>query len=136
MNSFTLRVFDSRKKLEVTGVRSFVGEDDSGSFGIWPGQARMMTVLVFGLARFRRGEVGWEYIAVPGAVLSFDDNLLCLVCRHYLVDTEYERIARRLVDELIAEEEQLRDIRHSLKTMEEALLKRIWELGRQGVNLL
>lgn len=135
MKTFTLQVYDSRKHLAVEGVNSFVGEDASGSFGILAGHGRMMTVLVFGLARFRRGGAGWEYLAMPGAVLYFTDNVLSLVCRHYLIDTEYERIARRLVEELVAEEEQLHEIRQSLKSMEEALLKRMWEMGRQGVTL-
>lgn len=135
MEGFTLRIFDSRKSQVIEGVSSFVGEDHSGSFGILPGHARMMTVLVFGLARFRRREAAWEYIAVPGAVLSFKENTLNLVSRHYLIDSQYERISRRLVEELTAEEEQLSDIRQSLKKMEEALLKRMWELQRQGVSL-
>ena len=36
-------------------MASFIGEDDSGSFGILAGHARMMTMLGFGLARFRAG---------------------------------------------------------------------------------
>lgn len=137
MNSYTLQLFDSRKSLYAEGVTSFVGEDESGSFGILPGHARMMTVLVFGLARFRRNqEKPWEHLAMPGAVLYFADNTLSLVCRHYLIDENYDRISRRLVEELFAEEEQLLEVRQSLKRMEEALLKRMWEMGRQGVTLL
>lgn len=135
MNSYSLQLFDSRKKLYVEGVTSFVGEDDSGSFGILPGHVRMMTVLVFGLARFRREQQPWEYLAMPGAVLYFADNILSLVCRHYLIDREYDRISRRLVEELLAEEDQLHEVRQSLKRMEEALLKRMWEMRRQGVTL-
>jgi len=136
MSGFTLRIVDSHKQLTVDDVSSFVGEDSSGSFGILPNHTRMATVLVFGLARFRRSTGSWEYVAVPGAVLYFEANVLNLVCRHYLIDTEYERIAQRLVEELVAEEEQVREVRQSLKSMEEALLKRMWELRRQGVSLL
>ena len=136
MSYFTLKIIDSRKQLVVENVSSFVGEDGSGSFGILPDHTRMMTVLTFGLASFRRGEGDWEYVAGPGAVLYFDANVLNLVSRHYLIDTEYERIAKRLVEELVAEEEQVREVRQSLKSMEEALLKRMWELRRQGGSLL
>jgi len=87
VNSFTLRLYDSRKNLYVEDVASFVGADESGCFGILSGHARMMTVLVFGLARFRRMEKkAWEYLAMPGAVLYFADNTLSLTCRHYLID--------------------------------------------------
>lgn len=135
MNSYTLQLYDSRKSLYVEGVASFVGEDESGSFGILSGHARMMTVLIFGLARFRRiEEKAWEYLAMPGAVLYFADNTLSLACRHYLIDENYERISRRLVEELLAEEEELLEVQQSLKRMEEALFKRMWEMGRKGVT--
>ncbi len=134
MKSYTMHLFDSSKKLDVEGVTSFIGEDTTGSFGILPGHARLMSVLVFGLARFRCREGAWQYLAMPGAVLYFVDNTLNIACRHYLIDEDYERISQRLIDELVAEEEQLREIQLSLKRMEEALLRRMWEMGRQGIK--
>ena len=136
MSGFTLQLFDGRHSERIEGVSSFVGEDASGSFGLLPGHARFMTVLVFGLARFRCGEQApWEYLALPGALLYFADNTLTLASRHYLRDADYERISQRLGDELLAEEEELHDIRESLRRMEEAMFKRMWELGQQGVKL-
>ncbi len=135
MNGYTLQIFDSRKSAKVEGVTSFIGEDESGSFGILAGHVRFMTVLVLGLARYRCGEKPWQYLALPGAVLYFADNVLSLVCRHYLVDENYDRISKRLSEELIAEERQLREVRQSLISMEEALLKRMWEMQRQGMKL-
>ena len=135
MNSYTLQLYDSRKSLHVEKVVSFIGEDESGSFGILSGHARMMTVLVFGLARFRRkAESAWEYLAMPGAILYFSDNTLSLACRHYLIDKNYERISRRLVEELVVEEEKLHEVRQSLKRMENALFKRMWEMERRGFS--
>lgn len=134
--TFSLQLFDSRYSEQIDGVTSFVGEDVSGRFGILSGHRRFMTVLVFGLARFRRGEGSeWEYLALPGALLYFVDNTLTLASRHYLRDTNYERISQRLADELLAEEEALHDVRESVKRMEEAMLKRMWQLGQQGVKL-
>lgn len=133
MKTITLQLFDIKKHMTIKGITSFVAEDESGGFGLLPGHARFMTVLVFGLARFRCVETPWKYLAMPGAVLYFSDDSLDLVCRHYLIDEDYDRISQRLADELIAEEEQLRDVRQSLKSMEEALLRRIWEIGRQGM---
>lgn len=135
-NTFTLQLFDSRCSERIEDVTSFVGEDSSGRFGIMSGHRRFMTVLVFGLARFRRGtESPWEYLALPGALLYFVNNTLTLGSRHYLRDSDYERISQRLADELLAEEEELHDIRESVKRMEEAMLKRMWQLGQQGVKL-
>ena len=135
MYSYTLYLHDSRNSLCVTEVASFIGEDESGRFGILPGHVRMMTVLLFGLARFRRvGEESWQYLAMPGGVLYFADNTLHLACRHYLLDKDYQRISRRLVEELLAEEELLDEVRLSVKRMEEALFKRLYEMGRRGVS--
>lgn len=128
--TMTLQLYDSRCSESISGVTSFVGEDASGSFGILPGHVRMMTVLVFGLSRFCCGEASpWHYLAMPGAVLYFADNRLNLATRHYLLDEDYERISQRLNDELLAEEEQLHALRQSLRRMEDAMLKRMWELG-------
>ena len=136
MKCFSLQLFDSRRSERFDGITDFVGEDSSGSFGILAGHARMMTVLVFGLARFRTGsDTSWRYLALPGALLYFDDNTLTLASRHYLIDDDYERISARLADELLSEEEQLHDVKESLQRMEEAMLKRIWELGQQGVTI-
>jgi len=114
----------------VDGVRSFVGEDASGSFGILPGHERLLTVLSLGLARFRTVDDAWHYIAVPGAVLDFDTDRLVLATRRYLRDDDYARISRRLDEELAREEEDVRVMRESLVRMEEELLRRLSESGR------
>ncbi len=132
MKVFTLRLQDATHAEEIAGVSSFVGEDASGSFGILAGHARMMTSLVIGLTRFRVGEQAWQYLALPGAVLYFHNNLLTLNTRHYLLDDDYMRISAALQEQLLAEEEKLRTIKESLHHMEEEVLKRMWQMGRPG----
>ena len=89
-----------------------------------------MTSLVFGLARFRRAGAGWEYLAVPGALVYFRDDALVLNTRRYLRDPDYGRISGRLLDELAAEERELAAIQESLHQLEGEMLRRLWELGR------
>lgn len=133
MSSFVLQLYDSSREQRIEGVSSFVGEDASGSFSLLSHHARFMTVLSFGLARFRRGaQAPWQYLALPGALLYFADNTLTLTCRHYLIDSDYQQISRRLAEELLVEEELLHEVKQSLQRMEEAMLKRMWELGQQG----
>jgi len=127
---FTLVLQDAQHAERIEAVTSFVGEDASGSFGILCGHARMMTVLVMGLARFRRGEADWEYLALPGGVVYFVDDVLTLSTRHYLRDTDYSRISAALREQLLAEEERLRRVRQSLRQLEAELLRRMWEVGR------
>ncbi len=131
MKSFTLRLQDATRSEEIAGVTSFVGVDTSGSFGILAGHARMMTSLAIGLARFRVGEGAWQYLALPGAVLYFHDNLLVLSTRHYLLDDDYMHISQALQQQLLAEEEKLYTMKQSLHYMEEALLKRLWQLSHR-----
>ena len=133
MNQFVLNLFDATHEQRITGVTSFVGEDASGSFGIQPNHARFMTTLVFGLARFRLGTEDWQHLALPGAVVYFNNNELTISTRHFLIDTDLERISTLLDQQLIAEEEKLRATRESLHRMEQALLKRMLNLKRKTV---
>ena len=133
MNPFVLNLFDAEHEQRITGVTSFVGEDASGSFGIQPNHARFMTTLVFGLARFRLATGGWQYLALPGAVAYFNNNELTISTRHFLIDTDLERISSLLEQELIAEEEDLRATKESLHRMEQAMLKRMLTLKSKTV---
>jgi F-type H+-transporting ATPase subunit epsilon len=133
MNQFVLNLFDATHEQRITGVTSFVGEDASGSFGIQPNHARFMTTLVFGLARFRLETEDWQYLALPGAVVYFNKNELAISTRHFLIDTDLERISILLEQQLISEEENLRTTRDSLHNMEQAMLKRILMLKHRTV---
>ena len=128
MKGFTLNLLDPSQSERIEGVVSFVGEDATGSFGILPGHARFMTVLGFGLARFREHNGPWHYLAVPGAVLYFVDDILYITTRYYLRDVDVERISRVLEEHMAAEERELRAVKESLRCMEEELLRRMWEL--------
>lgn len=134
MNTFTLRLQDATHSEEVEGVTSFVGEDESGSFGILAGHARSMTVLTIGLARFRVGEEDWTYLAVPGGVLYFHNNVLTLSTRRYFIDNDYMRISQTLQQQLMVEEQELYAMKKSLHKMEHEVLKRLWEMGREGIS--
>jgi F-type H+-transporting ATPase subunit epsilon len=132
MKRFVLALQDAAHTERINNVTSFVGEDASGSFGILADHARMMTSLVFGLARFRVDKNPWQYLALPGAVLYFRDNELSISTRHYLIDGNYERISSTLQEQFVAEETELHAIKKSLHQMEEQLLKRLWETTRKG----
>lgn len=132
MKTFDMQLQDATRSERIEGIMSFVGEDASGSFGIQSHHARTMTALTMGLARFRIGSEDWEYLALPGALLYFNDNVLTLTTRRYLRDRNYMRISSALQHQLLVEEEDLKTIKKSLHRIEEELLKRMWELGRRG----
>lgn len=130
MTGFVLRLQDATRTEDIDEVTSFVGEDASGSFGIMAGHARMIAALVIGLARFRVRDDDWQYLAVPGAVLYFHDDLLTLSARRYLLDDDYSRISRALERQLLAEEARLHTLRASLRSLDEQVLKHLWQLSR------
>jgi F-type H+-transporting ATPase subunit epsilon len=130
MNTFNLTIRDATQSERFDHVNSFIGEDTSGSFGIQANHARIMSSLVFGLARFRQNDAPWQYLAMPGALLYFIDNELIINTRRYFIDTDYQRISTALQEQLLAEEQSMKSMKDSLHHMEEEVLKRMWELGR------
>lgn len=130
VKSFVLHLQDATHYERIDQVVSFVGQDDSGLFGILAGHARMMTVLSFGLARYRTMDDRWHFLAVPRALLYCVDNNLVLSARRYIRDDEYARISQALEDQLVTEETALRSIKDSLHQLEEEMFKRLWRMGR------
>ena len=128
MKGFELEVRAAGQTLQVPGVISFIGEDASGSFGLQAGHARFMTLLEFGLARFRTTPSDWQYLALPGALLDFTGGRLWIGARRFLLDNDYARISRLLQAQLRVEEQALSETKTSLRRMEEALLRRLWQL--------
>jgi F-type H+-transporting ATPase subunit epsilon len=136
MNTFVLHLQSGTQYDRIDDAVSFVAADDSGSFGILAGHARMMTCLATGLARFRSADGTWRFLALPGAVLYFVDNQLYVNTRRYLHDPDYTRISAALREDLLAEEEKLRAIRESLHRLEDEMLKRMWTMQRDMRGLV
>lgn len=131
MRTFTLHVQDAVQTEHIEGVVSFVGRDKSGSFGVLAGHERLVTVLEFGLARFRRADGPWEYLALPEAVLYVAGDDVTICTRRFLRDNDYERISRDVDERLRVEEAELQGIKSSVHRLQEELLRRLWQLGRR-----
>lgn len=134
MKTFILHLQSATQYLSIEDVISFVGEDDSGSFGILANHERMMTVMNYGLMRYQLENGDLYYLALPGGVLYFIDNNLYLSTRHFLQDTDYQRISKGLLEQLLKEEEDLRDLKDSLVHLEQEMFRRLWQIGRTGTN--
>jgi F-type H+-transporting ATPase subunit epsilon len=130
MAGFILHLHSAMRSERIDSVASFVGTDASGSFGIQPGRARFMTILDYGLSRFRTLDGVWQYLACPGAVLSFADDQLTVSTRRYLWDQDYERISALLAGQLAEEEEALRSVKDNLQRLERELFRRLRHLDR------
>ncbi len=130
MNTFSLQIYDATQQQGIDNVVSFVGEDSHGSFGLQAHHARFMTTLLFGLFRYRLQTGDWQYLALPGGVLYFNNNKLSISTQHFLIDSDFERISHLLQQQLLAEEETLTATRSSLQKMEQSMLTRLWKLQR------
>lgn len=133
MNSFVLNLLDATHSKEIVNVTSFVGEDQTGSFGLLANHSRFMTVLSTGVAKYRISDGGWRYLAATGGVLYFKENVLTLCTYRFLLDDDYSRISQALDQQLLLEEEKLQTFKKSLHTMEEEALMRLWEIGKKEV---
>jgi F-type H+-transporting ATPase subunit epsilon len=130
VNQFIIHLQSATQYERIEGAISFVGRDASGSFGILAGHHRTMTSLLFGLAQVTTADGRRQFIALPGGLLYFVDNGLFLMTRRYIRDDDYARISVALDDQLRAEETALRDIKDSVRRLEEEMFKRLWKLGR------
>lgn len=116
---------DATRRVVVDDVKSFVGEDASGSFGILPGHDRLVSCLEIGLAKFRARGEDWQYLAVPGAVLQYRDQEIVISARRFVLEANYEEVCRALSDQLLAEETELHKVKSSLQRLEDELLRRL-----------
>lgn len=132
MTAFSLKLQDATHSQVIGDVSVFVGEDSSGSFSLLANHARFVTVLTVGLARFRCAGDNWQYLALPGAVLYFDANVLTVSTRRFLLDDDYRRISDALQQRLLREEEELHTMKESLRRLEDEFLRRMWEVSRRG----
>ena len=130
MKVMALQLRQATGSERIEGLTSFVGEDASGSFGILPGHAWMMTALVIGLARFRIGNGEWHYLALPGGILAATGSEVTVCTRRYLHDTDFSRMGALLAELRRAEDEMLGGIRESLHRMEKEMLRRLREIER------
>ena len=129
--TFTLHLQSAERYERIAGVSSFVGQDASGGFGILAGHDDFMTIVDYGLARFRCDDEHWQYVASPGAVLSFHADALHFNTRRYLRDDDYDRVCDLLSGQLAAEERALKAVKEHLQRLEQELFRRLHELARR-----
>ena len=123
--AITLHLQSAARYERIAGVVSFVGEDASGYFGLLLGHESFLTLLEYGLARFRGAAGPWRYLACPGAVLWFTDDELFLNTRRYLIDDDYGRISGLLAGQLADEEMALKSVKDNLRRLEQELFRRL-----------
>jgi F-type H+-transporting ATPase subunit epsilon len=130
MKTFRLHLQSMTRSETIPEVVRFTGRDAAGSFGILADAYRRLTVLVFGLAHFQDAAGRTEYLALPGGVLYFVENDLRIATTSYVRGASLDEVSAALDHEVRQEEDQLREIKQSLRRLDEEILKRMYELKR------
>ena len=74
---------------KVEGVTSFRASDDSGSFGVMPGHADLLSVLRDCVARWKTGKGEWSYCALHGGVMTVENgDTIRIACREGVLGTD------------------------------------------------
>lgn len=134
MNTFVLNLLDSRGGDRFDNVMQLVAADDSGSFGILAGHARMVAVLRYGLVRFVDATGKWHYLSLPGGVLSCADDQLTIMTVHYFLGDERGLISQQLSAEMSRTDSDVHTSRATLAEIEHSLVRRLGELSGRGWN--
>jgi len=129
VTTFTLHLQSATQYTRVEGVESFVARDASGAFGVLARHERMMTVLGYGLARFRTAEGDWHYLALPGGLAYFVDGELLLSVRRYVLGDDFRTVAAAVDSTLMAEDSALRSLKENVTRLEREIVRRLWRLG-------
>jgi F-type H+-transporting ATPase subunit epsilon len=126
VRKFAIELSSQERYERIEDAVSFVGADRSGSFGILGGREPLATTLSWGLCWFRAAGANLpQYVAVPGAVLYFAQDVLHICGRLYLRDDDPQRIIRRLTDEMRAEEESSQSMHALLRDLDRELMQRL-----------
>jgi len=129
VSAFTLHLQSATQYARIEDVESFVARDASGAFGLLAGAERMMTVLGYGLARFRSAGGAWHYLALPGGLAYFVDGELFLSTRRYVLGDDFRTVAAAVDSALAAEDSALRSLKESVARLEREMVRRLWRLG-------
>lgn len=130
MKTFLLLLSSPDMSERILDVASVTARDDSGSFGTLAGAFRRLTALSFGLITLRKSDRTVEYIAVAGGVFYFVDNVLHIVTTHYVRTGDPGEIPDILDRRLRKEEEGIKEIKASLHSLDDEMLKRLAMIGR------
>ena len=128
MKTFALELYSTDARTRIENAQAFVGADASGSFGILAGREPLATALVWGLCSLRTSDrARRQYVALPGGVLYFADDLLRVCAQRFLVDEDPQRIVAQLTREMHAERDVTRDMHALLRKLDDELLTRLLE---------
>lgn len=131
MSVFTMQLHSATQSDIVEGVQSFVGEDESGQFGLMPFHEPVITVLKYSVAKYRKADMDWSYVALPGAVLHFENNVLYLAARNYILGANFSEMRKALNEVVLKEEQHLTGVKDVLIRLEQQMMRQLWQMEQR-----
>ena len=136
--SMVLELMDARSVESLDEVTSFVGEDRTGQFGLWPGHEPVLTVLEPGIFRYRQLATSerWRYVACMGGMLrTIEDKSMPgrmriqIVSRRFILNDNADALLAQL-KRIQQQESQARQwSRGTVEQMDRAMYQRLQELA-------
>lgn len=131
VKTFTLELLSSTRKKTIHDVVSFIGEDETGQFGVQAGRERLITPLVVGLVRFRTTTGRWSYLALPGGVLYVRPDRTTISTSRFFLSDNFEEVELELHNQLETEVAAAQQVRESFAHLEDELMRRLRGLETQ-----
>jgi len=97
--------------VDATDVASIRAEDESGSFGLLPGHADLLTVLRPSVLHWRPADGAWRYIAQRGGVLTVRGNDVRVAAREAISGDDLEKLGAVVEETFAAHEDAARRAR-------------------------
>lgn len=108
-------------------------EDASGSFGIWPGHADLITVLSVSVLSWRRRDGSESHCAVRGGVLTVRrGKQIAVATQEAIQGDDLARLEHDVLRRLRAAEEKGRDARIHARQLHVAALEQLLRYARPG----
>jgi F-type H+-transporting ATPase subunit epsilon len=114
---------------DVVHVRA---EDASGSFGIKPRHATLVTALAISVVSWRTGQGDELHCAVRGGVLSVQDDTVSVATREAVVDRDLARLEHEVLDRFRHAADESARVRVDEERLRAAAIRNIQRLLRPG----
>jgi F-type H+-transporting ATPase subunit epsilon len=114
---------------DVTYVRA---EDATGSFGLQPRHASMVTALAISVVSWRRADGGERHAAVRGGVLSVAGDTVSIATREAVIDRDLDRLQREVLARFRRAADETARARVDEQRLHAAAIRNIQRLLRPG----
>lgn len=118
-------------------VLSLRAEDASGSFGLWPGHADFLTVLVLGVVSWRSAAAPqhWQHCATRGGVLTVRCGVVDLSTREAVRGDSLEALEQQVLGQLRRHQQAEDQARRDSRTLEARTLQQMLRYLRPAATL-